>query len=827
MGIKSRLKKLAKKAFNYSPLGLTYNYQVKPAIKQLRKWLLPSLAIPDAGSGAAQDVRFDGRVNMPARNSPQNEHFGEGRRWFEHKSQPYYDFHLNNQRAYQLFFLSRGVAEVTDLRIDQTPFSAFPNAVYEVYGPGEPVTLEGFHCNVYTNTQVSDIELVSGALYRTTFFNDNVEFHTDGRIDQLNGQFNNARIGSTLTVSGTGTHDGDYTVVDVAADGDWIDVTPFFLTNTTESATFIFDRYDPAANALKIEDLDIIVTTTPRRIDSGVPDTFINFREGDMVGLQGAGDNDSQNFTVSSIAGDGSYLSVSPTPAEAGSFNANVLLLRRWQGPYPVCPPGQTVDKIAIDFIFPQGLGILDGDKTNEKTVSASVLVQEIDDYNIPLGDSVEHIFDITAANKDPVRVTREVVLGSPGPARAQVLVARASFKSDEPEVLDSMNWGGARGFIHEPPGETHNVFEGCTVMAVILTASGTLGAQGENTFNGLLSRKLPTWSGGVWSDPVLTRSPAWAHAYMLKECGVPDSQIDLEAHEEAAAEWEANGWHFDYDFDGETNLMEARRTIMRVVRSTPIRDQVTGKYGFRRDETRPIRQAFSDSNSSLSGAYRITKRDSSAPTGLVMEYVDPLTWTPMEVSIGDINDKPARTTLLGCTSRQHAWEILNYEWAVDLYRNRTISIDAEMEPVLLSYDDPVLVQSAEQLWGQDAEVISVAGSTLTVWPAFDWTGYDHYVRLRGPDGVPGAEIAVTRGSADNEVILGSAADVEIITAGDEERTRVIFGSSHGEPVVLLAQSIQWSLGSNDGQNGSIEGVLDDDRVYADPGPAPEPFASP
>ena len=815
MGLKKYLKKAGKAYLKYSSLGLI-NYTA-PALtgKYVRKWLMPKLPSVDTGIGGNQAYSIEGRQNVPARNSPQNEHFGTGRRWPEYKSQPWTFYRNNDQVLCMILFVGVGEYECSDLRVGQTSFGAYPAAAHEIYGPGVPVTL--FHPNVYTNDEVSSVELKPGALETVVFTNSSVNFNTSGRISGLDHQGKRARKGSELIVADTATHDGTYTVVDVDGDGHWIDVTPVFGSSTTEPATITFQRYVSSDDIFSAKDVALTVTASPKRF-AATADKFLGFVVGDTIGTEGAGANDEVLFVITAIAGDASYIEVDLTPT-AGSWTADVILQKRWQGWYAVCPPDETVDKIQIDLVALSGLGKVDGDDTKSVTVTVDVEYREIDDSGAAIGSPVAVSVNVTDSRRDPVRRTVDITPASSG--RYEVRISRATPKSTKSEVLDGLEWGGLRGFYVDDDGSPDDTFEGCTVIALQLTASGQLSAQNESAINMLITRKLPIWDGDSWSAPTATRSIAWAHAYMLKTCGVADADIDLAAHLEAAADWEANGWFFDHDFDAETNLMDARRLMLRLAKAVPTRDPITGQYSFRRDEPRAPVLMLTDSNSEA-GTYTLTKRDASAATGSVLRYMDPLTWTTKEVEVGDADTKPAIDTLYGCTSRQQAWEIANYEWAAERYRNRSIDVDAELEPILLQYDDAILLQSASQRWGQCAEVVSVDGSTLQVWPPVDWADSGNYVYLRSPEGVPGAQISVTRGDSDEFIVLGDDADVEIITADGEERTRLIFGYPGNEPVIALTRAVSWSLGDNGGQQASIDTVLDDERVYADPGDAPE-----
>lgn len=74
-------------------------------------------------------------------------------------AQPYIEFAGNEQYLYQLLCLGAGEYDIEDIRIEDTPISAFTEVEAEIVGPGEDVTL--FPTAVITSVEVSGQELTA------------------------------------------------------------------------------------------------------------------------------------------------------------------------------------------------------------------------------------------------------------------------------------------------------------------------------------------------------------------------------------------------------------------------------------------------------------------------------------------------------------------------------------------------------------------------------------------------------------------------------------------------------------------------------------------
>jgi hypothetical protein len=100
------------------------------------------------------------------------------------------------------------------------------------------------------------------------------------------------------------------------------------------------------------------------------------------------------------------------------------------------------------------------------------------------------------------------------------------------------------------------------------------------------------------------------------------------------------------------------------------------------------------------------------------------------------------------------------------------------MEGLLLQLGDRIGVAHNVPKWGDSGLVIGVAGNILTVDHDLDWSGGSKTLLLRKPDGGVTNAITVTRGTADNKVVLPSSPPTTINVDNDSDFTSFAFGSS-------------------------------------------------
>lgn len=809
------------------------------------KALAPKTPKLSSNTGKEQVYDTNSQQNVSKLGDAQAVLYGRVWRYPALSAQPWTSYDNNDQLLHLRMRVTVGIASVLQLRIGKTSISSFPGTQVQLCRPGESMTL--FPPNVYQNEQVQTVEIAGGALLRTTYsgqatlggtgHESRIDTGPDGFFGQYYGAFAGARVGGTVTLTGSPSDDGTYTITNVEPDNlpKWIEVDHIF-TSYTGTVSLGFDAFDLRDNdAPQSKQVNVVYDHTLSTIgcapDGTHPNDLKKFQVGDLIACTGelAGTNRYVNFTVLAKLGDGNTLVVNPAP-DSGTALTDVVLVRRYQGGYAVCPPGDVVDRIGIDLAWTTGIGNI-----NPKSGGIDVITMRFDVQWRPIDGSGQPLDDWTSfselavsdKSRKPYRRSFEYTL--PAPCRAEVRVALVSKDNTSDNILDTVQWTGARGYIVARAGEYPEIDQDSTTLNVIVRASGALAAGDDRKVNGQFQRWLETWDPVTgWGPEVPTQSVIWAALdkargrYTARGRQIPDAQINLPAFAAMDAVLAARGDEFNGSIEALGNLRENLNTILRLGRCELRYDWVGAQLSVYRDQPDGPVQMFTDLNSSTSG-YRIARRTSNDATGVQATYQEPNANEERTIGIGDTDAKPIKLDLRnGCTSRAQAWREVQYEWAVERFRKRPISISAEMEPVTLRYGDRLLLQSAARGWGQAAEVVSAEGLTLKIWPPLDWTGSGFYAVLRSPTGTPGDPIPCARGAADDQLVLSRSAGIELTgDASGEQRTQLILGRDGSEPVTVIVNGVTWSRAKNGGHQAKIDGTLDDARVHDDTLPVP------
>lgn len=99
-----------------------------------------------------------GRRNQNRLSQPIEVCYGRCRLWASFAARSYNKYIGNDQFLYQLFSLGQGEFDIEAIQIEDTAIANFQEVEYEVYNPGEDVTL--FPDNVVTSSEVGGIELL-------------------------------------------------------------------------------------------------------------------------------------------------------------------------------------------------------------------------------------------------------------------------------------------------------------------------------------------------------------------------------------------------------------------------------------------------------------------------------------------------------------------------------------------------------------------------------------------------------------------------------------------------------------------------------------------
>lgn len=375
--------------------------------------------------------------------------------------------------------------------------------------------------------------------------------------------------------------------------------------------------------------------------------------------------------------------------------------------------------QISIDLTFSQGLAHWndDGSKT-ELSVALEV------EYS-PTGTNTWTVavppFTITAAQGELLRrsIAWTVPLG-----QYDVRIRRTTDDRTSNRDFDKVYFSVLRTFRASDPV----LLPGVAKIAMRIKATGQLNGVVDQ-FSIRCKSIVLDWDAATQTYiERVTSNPASHYLAMLRGRGVKegrglaDARIDLEELKVWHGECIANGWEFNGIFDAPTTVNEALARIASAGRATPgMRD---GLHSIVRDRIQSTpRQLLTPRNSF---GFKGSKAFPDLPHALRIRFLDRDSgWTPKERIVladgysqlnkdGDRVDAfgnlaptlPLATVfnpmdLDGVTSADQAWKHGRYFLAVATHRPEIYALNTDVESLVSSRGDLVLVQHDVAMWGE------------------------------------------------------------------------------------------------------------------------------
>jgi len=481
-----------------------------------------------------------------------------------------------------------------------------------------------------------------------------------------------------------------------------------------------------------------------------------------------------------------------------------------WKGPYAACPEGETTDTLEIDFFFPNGIGRLkDNGGTGGWTVNLEIQYRDI----ALAGAWTSVLKSYAYSTFDQLGFTETINIGYE--IRPEVRVRRSEAERTD-GYSEKAEWYALKSKLTPPSS-----YDGVTTMTVELRTGDRLSAKSENQITVECTRKLPVLSGGVWSANTATRSIASYVAYVAKDIGYVDAQLDLVALEALDTIWSSRGDYYDWVHDPSTvrdtlnQVLQAGYSSMTIVggKVTPVRDAVRTtleQMYTPQNMTEPMRRSVS--------AVRPDDID-----GVDVDYIDATTWTRQTVQCrlpGDAGLQVSTVTINGVTSRTKAWRIGMRLRRQAKYRRWRYEFSTELDGLVSNYLSYCYVADdvpgyAKSCLVTGADTVT-GGVMLTVTEPITDISSNSIVSLRDEDGTINGPYIAEAGTTDFEVkAVGLAVAPTIDYA--QELTHALIGDSARYAFEVLITEIK----PNGFDSVDLVAVNYDDRVYDDDNNAP------
>lgn len=450
-----------------------------------------------------------------------------------------------------------------------------------------------------------------------------------------------------------------------------------------------------------------------------------------------------------------------------------------WVGPFVSASAETVAAHLGIDIVFARGLYYAnDSGGLDSRSASWVVEARAIDDDGLSQGDWLQLASEThSAATNTPIRLSFKYAVA---PGRYEVRLKRTDDKDLSSRAGHEIRWAGLKAWLQDEPD-----YGQVTLLAIRMRATDNLSQRTSRMVNCIVTRKLPTWSPGGWSQPVPTRSIAWVLADVARAsygAGLADARIDLAGLAALNALWEQRGDRFDGVFDTSMTVWEALTRIARCGRAVPI--QQGGVVRVIRDSPQTLPVALFGPRNIARGSFRIryVMPGEETADAVTVEFFSAVTWRPDEVTAklaDSAEEKPARLQLIGCTDKDHAGREGLYMAAANRYRRRLISFQTELEGLIPTYGDLIAVVHDMPRWGQGGEIVGWDGTTLATSEPLEWTeGQAHYIALRRPDGSIAGPYPVLPGETPWHTTPQLPLDIEPYVGGEAERTHYAFGPS-------------------------------------------------
>lgn len=486
-------------------------------------------------------------------------------------------------------------------------------------------------------------------------------------------------------------------------------------------------------------------------------------------------------------------------------------------GPFSVCGPGLKARYIGIDIACPKGLYYAnDSGGLNPITVSWQTEYRSIDDNNIPIGPwALLGSGYLTAANSTPIRRSYKYPVPE---GRYEIRMARLQAEHTDSRYGDELAWIGLRAYLTvAAPMDTTAQY-----LQLKIKADSQLSGLSQRQVSVILQRWLPTWSPSTgWSDPVYTRSPAWAAVDVIRNTDyggrAPDDRIDLLTFYQLAQVYAARNDYCDIVFDTRKDLWSSLQAVLSTGRTHPLmRGNV---FTAVRDGQLDLPVALFNMRNIRAGSFKMAFHMVTDDTtdGIETSFFSSETWSTDYVRepLPGIEEStnPTSIALVGISTKAQATRETLYMVADAAYRRTTITFDTELEGYLPAYGDLISVAHDVPSWGQSGEFERWDGTVAQTTEDVTFTdGVSNYVVFVDRYGDPQGPFLVTPGPTQRTLHFVDPIDVDAIYVDTaRERTRYAFGPGSSYAMLCKITGIQ----PGDNNLVTIAATLEDNRVHA------------
>lgn len=318
-------------------------------------------------------------------------------------------------------------------------------------------------------------------------------------------------------------------------------------------------------------------------------------------------------------------------------------------------------------------------------------------------------VLHITGASATPIRRTYGIDVAK---GQYEIRVTRVSPDETDSRATSDINLVAVKSYQSQAGS-----FTGQTFLAVKVLASGQLNGT-LATLSGVVSQPI---APGEYSSNPADLFLLYARGYrmggrLLWGAGLQDSEIDLASVNAWRTYCNTKALTCNIHIDSSKSVWDILQAITRCGRGSP--SWATGKLGVLWDAAGlPVIAVFGPSNIKQ-GSFEVVYGSESAADEITLTYINAANnWQTDTIRVlapgVTTPKKPASLELWGVTNHDQAVRECRLQAAQQVYRSRMVSWVTDMEGLVVTRGDVVMLSHDMTQWGTSGRL--VAGTTVTL----------------------------------------------------------------------------------------------------------------
>lgn len=487
--------------------------------------------------------------------------------------------------------------------------------------------------------------------------------------------------------------------------------------------------------------------------------------------------------------------------------------------------------QVWCNITAPQGMFKDDGGKS-PASVAFTIEIERLDSFLVPTGQVETAGGSLSGATSDERADTIEHTTAWVGPARVRMRRLTAYDFAFAGTVQDEIKWADL--YSVSPVSKTE--FGNKTTMQTVTQATARATAVKSRQLNCIASRKLPTYSGTVFSgafdaDGRLASGTIAATSKIVDiiaavsidlKIGARSLSDDIDIPQIWSVQQALDAWHpevgqFNYTLDSDS--MSYEETVVTIANAGfCLAYRQSGKIRLAMDRAQTASTAMFTHRNKKPRSETITRKFASDAEydGVEFSYVDPDTHQSETITLpsGGNYTKAKKYEIAGIRSFAQAWFRANREYRKLIGQRITVETVTTADARSLLPNARIDIVDNTRFKSYDGEVVAQDGLMLTLSRDVAFTvGQPHSLILMRRDGSL-QSITCTESDAPNRVVLQSLPSEAVVTTSGADGLRTIFSFAADSALGAQAYMVQ-EIDLSDGQYATVRAINYSADYYA------------